>query len=70
MILKDKLKHIWTYRHRTWANKAIDDWCELARSIQQTIGARLLPVTSAVLSLMPRSCRRVQGPEAGFRIRS
>jgi transposase len=35
MILKDKLKHIWTYRHRTWANKAIDDWCELARSIKQ-----------------------------------
>jgi len=35
MILKDKLKHIWTYRHRTWANKAIDEWCELARSIHQ-----------------------------------
>ena len=33
MILKDMLKHIWTYRHRTWANKAIDEWCELARSI-------------------------------------
>ena len=35
MILKDKLKHIWRYRHRTWANKAIDNWCELACSIQQ-----------------------------------
>jgi transposase len=33
MILKDKLKHIWTYRSRTWAGKAIDQWCELARSI-------------------------------------
>ena len=35
MILKDKRKHIWTYRHRSWANMAIDDWCELARSVQQ-----------------------------------
>jgi len=34
MILKDKLKHIWRYRHRTWANKAIDNWCQLARSVQ------------------------------------
>lgn len=33
MILKDKLKHIWTYRSRTWAGKALDQWCELARSI-------------------------------------
>jgi len=24
MILKDKLKHIWTYRSRTWAAKALD----------------------------------------------
>lgn len=34
MILKDKLKHIWKYRSRAWANKAIDQWCELARSIK------------------------------------
>jgi transposase len=33
MILKDSLKHIWQYRHRTWANKAITNWCNLARSI-------------------------------------
>ena len=33
MILKDKLKHLWTYRSRTWATKALDDWCSLARSI-------------------------------------
>lgn len=33
MILKDKLKHIWTYRSRTWADKALDQWCELARSL-------------------------------------
>lgn len=33
MILKDKLKHIWTYRSRTWAAKALDYWCSLARSL-------------------------------------
>ena len=33
MILKDKLKHIWTYSSRTWANKAIDEWCALARAV-------------------------------------
>jgi transposase len=33
MILKEKLKHIWTYRSRTWAIKAIDQWCALARSL-------------------------------------
>jgi len=33
MILKEKLKHIWTYRSRTWAAKAIDQWCALARSL-------------------------------------
>ena len=33
MILKDQLKHIWSYRSRTWANKAIDNWCTLAKSL-------------------------------------
>ena len=33
MILKDQLKHIWTYKSRTWADKALDYWCELARSL-------------------------------------
>ena len=33
LILKDKLKHIWSYRSRTWANKAIDEWCALARAL-------------------------------------
>ena len=33
MILKDLLKHIWTYKSRTWADKALDYWCELARSL-------------------------------------
>jgi hypothetical protein len=34
LILKEKLKHIWTYRSRTWAGKALDQWCELARSLK------------------------------------
>jgi transposase len=34
MILKDSLKHIWTYQSPTWAKKAIDHWCELARSLR------------------------------------
>ena len=34
MILKDQLKHIWSYRSRTWANKAIDHWCALAKSLK------------------------------------
>lgn len=33
LILRDKLKHIWTYKSRGWANKAIDEWCALAQSI-------------------------------------
>jgi len=33
LILRDKLKHIWSYRSRTWANKAIDEWCALARAL-------------------------------------
>jgi transposase len=34
MILKEKLKHIWTYRSRTWAGKALDQWCVLAKSLK------------------------------------
>lgn len=33
LILRDKLKHIWSYRSRTWANKAIEEWCALARAL-------------------------------------
>jgi transposase len=29
-ILKDQLKHIWTYRRAGWAQRALDDWCALA----------------------------------------
>jgi hypothetical protein len=31
MILKAQLKHIWSYKSRTWAGKALDHWCALAR---------------------------------------
>jgi len=33
MILKEQLKHIWSYRSRTWAGKAIKHWCDLANSM-------------------------------------
>jgi transposase len=33
MILKNKLKHIWSYRSRTWAAKALNNWCALAHSL-------------------------------------
>lgn len=33
LILKDKLKHIWSYKSRTWAQMAIDEWCALARAL-------------------------------------
>ena len=33
MILKDQLKHIWSYQSRTWAGKSLDEWCALARSL-------------------------------------
>jgi len=34
MILKEDLKHIWTYRSRTWATKALKHWCDLACSLK------------------------------------
>jgi transposase len=34
MILKEDLKHIWTYRSRTWAAKALKHWCNLACSLK------------------------------------
>jgi len=33
-ILKDKLKHIWSYTSRTWAAKALRDWIALARTLR------------------------------------
>ncbi len=27
MILKEKLKKIWSYRSRAWASKPLNDWC-------------------------------------------
>lgn len=31
-ILKDKLKRIWLYKRRCYAEKALEEWCNLARS--------------------------------------
>jgi transposase len=33
LILKDTLKCIWQYRSRTWARKALDEWCLLAKTL-------------------------------------
>ncbi len=33
MILKEKLKQIWSYRSIAWASKALDNWCSLAQSL-------------------------------------
>ncbi|MCP4667405.1 MAG: ISL3 family transposase [Deltaproteobacteria bacterium] len=33
MILKDCLKRIWRYARRGWAQKRLDEWCALARTI-------------------------------------
>ena len=33
-ILKDKLKHIWSYTSRTWAAKALREWIALARTLR------------------------------------
>jgi transposase len=34
LILRDKLKHIWKYKSRTWAKKALKEWCALARCLE------------------------------------
>jgi transposase len=36
MILKEKLKRIWTYLYQVWAQKALDQWCQLARFLNQS----------------------------------
>lgn len=33
LLLRDKLQHIWTYRCRTWAGRALNEWCALARTV-------------------------------------
>jgi len=33
-ILKDKLKELWDYSSPVWAQKAIDSWCVLARTVR------------------------------------
>lgn len=41
-ILKDQLKHIWSYKSRTWAAKAMDQWCSLARSLKNPTVTRFV----------------------------
>ena len=31
-VLKDQLKHIWTYRRPAWARRALEQWCALAEA--------------------------------------
>jgi len=33
MVLRDKLPRIWRYRRRGYAERALDDWCGLARAV-------------------------------------
>ncbi len=33
LILKDKLKHLWSYVNPTWARKALHDWIQMAYTI-------------------------------------
>lgn len=33
LILRDKLKTIWEYKYRQWAEKALDEWCSLAQAV-------------------------------------
>ena len=33
MILKDNLKRIWAYQKKGWAKKCLDEWCDLAGTV-------------------------------------
>lgn len=35
MILRDKLKELWRYKSRGWAQKGLEEWCRLARSLKE-----------------------------------
>jgi transposase len=41
-ILKDALKHIYCYRSRRWAKKALDHWCDLAAKIDHPMMSRFI----------------------------
>jgi transposase len=47
MILKEEHKHIWTYRYRAWAAKALDSWCSVARSLNH-------PSVNAIVKTLQR----------------
>ena len=48
MILKDKLKYLWTYRSRTWAEKALNQWCALASIVKSPLGKRFCTYAGAL----------------------
>ena len=47
LILKQKLKHIWPYQSRTWADKSLAEWCTLARTLNH------LDVTKSTRTFCP-----------------
>jgi len=59
MILKEKLKHIWTYRSRAWAAKAVDEWCALARSVNNHSVNAFAKTLERYRYESPRDCRRL-----------
>jgi len=40
LILKEKLKRLWEYRRRSWAARALEAWCALARSMGHPLVTR------------------------------
>jgi transposase len=41
-VLKDALKHIFRYRHRTWAKKALDHWRQMAQEVDHPLIRRFI----------------------------
>jgi transposase len=41
-ILKDALKHLFRYRHRTWAKKALNRWCGMAEEVDHPLMRRFI----------------------------
>ena len=54
MILKEKLKEIWRYKRRAWAQKALTSWCAIARLVDNktvhTFARRLEKYTYGIIS--------------------
>lgn len=52
LILRDQLKHLWDYRSRAWAARALEEWCDLARSLE--------------IRALSRFCRMLQAHREGI----